>query len=622
MIYLRGKLCSPEMSKSTIRVMINKRGNQKRNSMMKRLITAILMFCLVTVSLAACAADTDAETADLVIYGTIYTAEDENDGLAEAFAVKDGKYIYVGAKEGAGRLIKEGKTEVIDRTGKGLIIPGCTEGHSHYFDGTGQNSQLPGSGENYGEVLKILEEQVEKNNIEQFISSGWNPYELLEKQNAGFNFAEEIESIAPGIPVVLVACDGHSAVCNTTALKRAGIIDNPHVRGGEVGLDKDGKPSGYLSDQAVYYITDKVISKPLTDEQYKNACIYGMNKLLSLGYTNALDAFLNMYHPTGLYEAIKKMDDAGELKLNIAGCYNIKSYDADVYQTRVDEVADIVDKYSSTHFDPAYIKLFADGVVESGTGWIIDEYNYAEEGLEHGNIIWNQEELNSLIQYANRKGILIHTHSYGDAACKAVLDAYIASNQVNDKQFRNSLGHVRNIQADDIFRAADNKIPIAENLIWHTDYDDSNPEQMQIKQYILGYVPEDLYYSGYPMKTLIENGIIMSSSTDAPAAEFVEGSIMNVLEVAVTGITPGEDAQPFAAGELLTVREGLQALTINGAWQLGLENERGSIKAGKYADFVILDRNILEYEGEELRTIGDTEILNTYFEGEKVYSAQ
>ena len=588
--------------------------------MMKKMIAAILIICLLMVSLSACAGDSDKETADLVVFGTIYTAEDENDGLAEAFAVKDGKFIYVGDKEGVERFIKEGKTEVIDKSEQGLIIPGCTEGHSHYFDGTGLNSQLPGAGESYEEVLKTLEEQVKKNNIKQFVSFGWNPYELSEKEAAGFNFAKEIESIAPGIPVVLIDGVGHGAVCNTTALQKAGILDNPKVRGGKVGLDKNGNPSGFIGDQAVYYVIDKVISEPLTDEQYKNACIYGMNKLLSLGYTNALDALTNMYNSIGLYKALKKMDEAGELKLNVAGCYNIKSYDADIFKTKVDEVGDIVDKYSSTHFNPAYIKLFADGVVESRTGWIIDKYKNAEKGKEHGNIIWNQEELNSLVQYANEKGVLIHTHSYGDAACKAVLDAYIASNQANGDQFRNSLGHVRNIQDEDIIRAAENKISIAENLIWHTDYNESDPEQLQVKQYILGYVPEDIYYSGYPMKSLLKNGVIMSSSTDAPAAESVEGSIMNVLEAAVTGITPGDDAKPFAVKELLSIREGLQALTINGAWQLGLEEERGSIKAGKYADFVILDKNILDYQGKELRTIGKTKILNTYFEGENVYS--
>ena len=316
------------------------------------------------------------------------------------------------------------------------------------------------------------------------------------------------------------------------------------------------------------------------------------------------------------------MDDAGELKINVAGCYNIKSYDSDIYQKKVDEVADIVNKYSGSHFNPAYIKLFTDGIVESGTGWIENEYKYAENGKEHGNIIWNQDELNAITQYANSKNIIIHTHAYGDAAVKSTINAYISSNEANKNEYRNCLAHVRNIQDEDIIRAATNKIPIAENLIWHNDFDESRPSEKAQKKQIIDNIGEDLYYSGYPMKSLIKNGVIVSSSTDAPAAETIEGNIMNVLEVAVTGITPGENSPSFAKDELLTVKEGLQALTINGAWQLGLEKERGSVKVGKYADFVILDKNILNYKGKELRTIGDTKILNTYFEGENVYSAK
>ena len=611
---------------------------------MKKTISILLAICMMAALLAGCGLPSPAasapeettavkevqpaeteelskETADLVVFGTIYTAEDENDGLAEAFAVKDGKYIYVGDRQGAEQFVEEGKTEVLDRTGEGLIIPGCTEGHSHYFDGTGLNSQLPGSECSYDEVLKILKERVETEGIKQFVSFGWKTIELNSALESGKNFAEEIESFAPGIPVVLIDNTAHNAVCNTTALKMAGLLENPHVRGGEVYLDKEGKPCGYVGDQVVFYVIDKVIEKPLTEEQYENACLYGMNTLLKYGYTNALDALLNMYHPTALYDALKKMDDAGELKINVSGCYNIKSYDADIFQKKVDEVADIVDHYSGKHFNPGYIKLFADGVVEEGTGWMLEEYKYAEPGKEHGNIVWEPDELNALVEYANSKGLLIHSHTYGDAACKALLDAYIASNEANGGKFRNSLGHVRNIQKEDIIRAAENDISIAENLIWHVGYDEMKPDELAQENDVLELVSEDTYYSGYPMKSLIENGVVISSSTDAPADVFVEGTIMNVLEVAVTGKQPNDGAKPFGEDELLTVREGLQALTINGAWQLGLEEERGSIKEGKFADFVILDKNILEYGEDQYYKIGDTKVLSTYFEGEKVYSA-
>ncbi len=593
----------------------------KKNTLLRKSLLLFLSFVILISAFSGCKGDSS--VADLVVYGTIYTAEDENDGLAEAFAVKDGKYIYVGDKEGVKKYFKEGKTEVVDRTNQGLIIPGCTEGHAHYFSGTGLNTVLPGGGKSYTEILAVLEEKVKNENITQFLTFGWKTMELTAKRDEGFNFAEEIELIAPGIPVVLLDDSGHSAVCNKTALQRAGLLDTPEVRGGKVYLDKNGEPSGYVGDQAVFYVTDKVISKPLNDEQYKNACLYGMNKLLELGYTNALDAFTNMYDPTALYETLKRMDDDKELKLNVAACFNIKSFDADIYKKRVDEVTQMVKDYSSSHLNPAYIKLFADGVVESGTGWIIDKYKTYEEGKEHGNIIWTQDELNSIVNYANSKNIIVHTHAYGDGACKAMLDAYIYSNAQNNKEFRNCLAHVRNIRLEDVLRAANNKIPITENLIWHTDVDVTDPIQKAMRDYILGYVPEDIYFSGYPMKTLIEKGVVTTSSTDAPAAESVIGSIMNVIEVAVTGIAPQDtNSTAFGKDELLSVRQALKALTINGAWQLGLEKERGSIKEGKYSDFVILDTDFLDYKGEQLRTIHNTKILNTYFEGEKVYTAK
>ena len=196
---------------------------------------------------------------------------------------------------------------------------------------------------------------------------------------------------------------------------------------------------------------------------------------------------------------------------------------------------------------------------------MIDAYKNAEEGKEHGNIIWQPDELKNLIEYANSKNLLIHTHAYGDGACKAMLDAYIASNDSNKKEYRNCLGHVRNIQREDIKRAAENKIAIAENLLWHSDNDESIPSEAKQKQGVLSHISEENYYKGYPMKSLIDNGVVVSSSTDAPAAAFCTGNIQNVIEIATTGIAPETNSQAFTPSELLTVKEALKCLTINGA---------------------------------------------------------
>ncbi|MCQ2802600.1 MAG: amidohydrolase family protein [Bacilli bacterium] len=579
--------------------------------------------CLALGALASCGEKQGTEIpkviADLVVFSNMYTAEEENDSEAQAFAVKDGKYIFVGSKEDADKYIEEGKTEVIDHSG--LIVPGCTEGHAHYFDGTGLSNQLIGCNQSYEEVLVTLENEVKTHQITQFVSFGWNTVSLMQRRAAKYNFADEIESIAPGIPVVLIDNAGHAAVCNRTALEMAGVTkENPTVRGGEVDLLDDGTPTGYVGDQAVFYMTDKTISRPLNDDQYRKACIFAQNELLRYGYTNAVDAFTNMYDPTGLYEAIKKMDDDNELKINVAECFNIKSFDSKVYKTRVDEVVDIVDKYTGKHCNPAYIKLFADGVVESGTGWISHTYKNALPGKEHGNIIWEQPELDAIVTYANFKGLTVHTHTFGDAACHAMIDSYVTSNAINDGKFRNSLDHVRNIKTEDIDRCAENDIPVAANLIWHYDYSTTDPEAKAVRDKVMDNIGEDYYMAGYPMKSLIDKGVLISSSTDAPAAMDIEGNILNVIEVATTGKAYNNDAAPFATHELLSVKEALKALTIDGAWLLGLENERGSIKVGKYADFVMIDKDFLNYKGDELGTIHNAKILKTYFEGKNVFT--
>ena len=585
-----------------------------KNKILKTMfVTPVL--CLTMGALTSCGV----EEADLVVYSNIYTAESENNSEAQAFAVKNGKYIYVGNSDGAKKYIKEGKTQVIESDG--LVIPGCTEGHAHYFDGTGLANQLIGCNQSYEDVLNTLEKEFKNNHITQFVSFGWKTTDLMEMRSQKHNFADEIESRAPGIPVVLIDNAGHAAVCNRTALAKAGVSkENPTVRGGAVDLDDDGVPTGYVGDQAVFYMTDKTISRPLNDTQYRAACTYAQNELLRYGYTNAVDAFTNMYDPTGLFEAIKKMDDDGALKINVAECFNIKSFDSKIYKTRVEDVVDIMDKYTGKHCNPAYIKLFADGVVESGTGWISHKYKNPLPGKEYGNIIWDQAELDAIVAYANHKGITVHTHSFGDAACTAMIDSYINSNELNNKQFRNSLDHVRNIKSEDIDRCAKNNIPVAANLIWHYDYSIYDEESKAIREKVMDNMGEDYYMAGYPMKSLVDKGVLVSSSTDAPAAMDIEGNIMNVIEVATTGKAYNNTADAFAVQELLSVKQALKALTIDGAWLLGLENERGSIKVGKYADFVVLDTNFLNYQGSELNTIHNAKILNTYFEGEKVYT--
>ena len=553
--------------------------------------------------------------ADTVVYGTIWTAEEDNNGMAEAFAVKDGKFIYVGDKEGVKDYIDEKNTEIIDKTGAGLIIPGCTEGHGHFFGIDAVMKMLPGFYMDYDELTELIRTEYNAGSIDRFFSYGLNILAMeADEKNSNRCFAEELEEIAPGIPVVLIDNSAHSAMCNITALKQAGLWDSQDLRGGKFMKTEDGRINGIVMDQALPFIIDKVIGTMLSPDEYRAACMIAISNLHERGFTNFFDAWLNFADDSSLYKYIKEADEKGYLTINIGTCYNIRSYESDKYKEAVDHVYDLASEYQSEHFNPFYIKLFADGVVESRTGWMKGEYHYVEPGEEHGNQVWEPEEIEKITEYANSKGITIHTHTYGDAACEAVVDAYIESNKALGKNYRNGLGHVRNITDDTLQKIAENGISVAENLIWHSS-------GSAMTEDLKAFYPEGVFEHGYPMKSFLDKGINLSSSTDSPCGEVIEGTVMNIIEVATTGMDYQEEGNypAYWPEELLTVEEALKCLTINGAWQLGLEEERGSIKTGKYADYTIMDKNILEYTGKQLQEIHKVKINDIYFEGEKVY---
>lgn len=573
--------------------------------------------------------------ADLVVYGKVFTA-DKTESIAEAFAVKDGKFVGVGTKADMAKYIKEGKTEVVDYTGKGLVIPGCTEGHGHFIGLDGIARMMPGYKQPYSMLVGSIIRDKMTTNPGPFLSFGWANLEV--KKISTNNYAMEIEAVSDGNPVVLLDEGGHNALCNRTALKKAGLINDQgeiikEVRGGDIVAiqNPDGTASniasGYVTDEVVLYVIEHALGALLTDAQYLDACKLGMQELNKRGFTSFLDAMINGLDNGLAYKYLNMLDERKELTVNIAGYYAIRSYNWGMPKggslpesviKRIDYVSDLNKNYTKGHVQANGIKLFADGVTDSGTGWISSEYLTPglPEDKKHGNIIWQQDELNSIIAAVNARGLSVQTHAFGDKACEAVIDAYISSPTANLLKVRNSLTHVRNISDADKARCARHNIGIAANLIWHIG---SKGEYLD---HYLSLMPADLYWNGIPMKSLLTAGVPVSSSTDAPCGEDVLGTVVNIIGVSVTGQAPIQlDVAPFNAKELLTVSEAIKVLTVGGASSLGIEQDHGSIETGKYADFVVLDQDILELEKQnKQQDIFKTNVESTWFEGRKVYS--
>ena len=546
-------------------------------------------------------------SADLVVYGKIYTAEGNQ--VVEAFAVKDGKYIYVGDKAGAEAFVEEGKTEVVDYTGKGLVTPGCGNGHAHYS--LGYAIQAVGTVmEREDNVEKFLKEIVpaavkkaKDTGAKAIFGSGWNMITFPKNMPT----RQDLDAICSDIPIYFADEEGHKGIANTILLKKAGLIKEDgtagktEVRGGEIVLDTDGIPTGYVKEQAGTYVRSFLDNEDLFSvDVAKDNMTKIQETLLSEGYTMYQDGYTSYFFNDNFYKAAQQMDQAGDMHFVLGTAWELDSW-MDVDKT-LDKAA-ATKKYESTHIRTRWLKLFVDGTVESGTGFIDPLYVDGHQGIPN----WSEEELTDITRKANEKGITMHVHVMGNKGGTRIVNAYANAGK---KELRNTLVHVYGVSEPDYQRMADNNIYVSSGMLWHHADKELQDELMRI-------LPEGMKDKGYPMKSFFDHGINISSHSDFPALSGSPDDPFSIMEIMVTGIYQPEKAKAWWTEECLTREQALTALTINVAKQMFLENERGSIREGKYADFLLVTKDVLTCPVTEIH---EAKPAATYFEGKKVFS--
>lgn len=582
--------------------------------------------------------------ADLVVYGKIYQANvtpgggpDQISTIADAMVIKDGRYIYVGTADSA-KTFETEKSQIIDCKDKGIIVPGMTEGHGHYILGNIQHAMGTlafGDVAKYEQILEILDKHCAemengskpKRNVFGF---GFNyPTIKIKGFDVEHNIAADFDNIAHkhGLDDLLIFIsdgDGHRCFVNSNCMRRAGILNEDGtikegadiVQGGEIfTFIKDGKkyPTGQFTEQANSLIRmlgmdfSEMLTPAVLTEGFE-----GMQRmLLSNGYTNTVCGLTNYFDPKSVYDVLRNNDEAGNLFVNVLATYNIETWMD--YNKEIQNAIDIKNTQASKHVHPTTVKLFMDGVTETGTGLIFENYN-DEKGNptdDCGIQIWPEDVLCNIVSMANNNGMPVHTHTFGDKAVNLVLRAYSTCGK---KEVRNSIVHARNIKDEDYAVIANNNVVVTEAVTLHL-----GPAKWVEKKYgkSVPILPDYYAQHAYPIKSLMQKGIVATSSTDYPATSGCPVHPFKIMETAVTGYLRdlGEWGEPFWTDECVTPEQMLQMLTINGAYQLGLEAERGSIEEGKYADFVIVDKDVLTCPHNE---IGDANIIATYFEGKKV----
>ena len=547
--------------------------------------------------------------ADLVVYGKIFTSE--NNQIVEAFAVKDGKYVYVGDKAGAAAYIEEGKTEVVDYVGKGLVMSGCGNGHAHYMLGyalktIGTMIGLDVTSEKFlSDIVPAAVKKARAEGATSIFGQGWR----LQSFEPQVPTREQLDAICDDIPMYFLDEECHKAIANTILLKKAGIINadgtagKTTLRGGEIVVDANGMPTGLLKEQAQTYVRNFLDNDNLYTLDRALANLVEIDKYLaSVGYTMYHGGWGNYFVNTNYYEACQQMDKAGKLHFVVGLPYEIESWmDMDEALGRAADAK----KFASLRVLPRWIKLLFDGGVEAGTAIVDPLYPDGHQGIAN----WTEEEMTELARKANANGLTLHVHVMGNKGVSQVVNAFINGGK---DEMRNTLVHVRNVNAEDYKRMAEHNIYVTSGVTWHHNVTGA-AEYMREH----GMTPVGMEDKSYPFKSFFDNNIPVSIHSDYPALSGSPDDPFGIMEIAVTGVMAGENGTPWWPEELATREQALTAMTINCAKQMFIEQERGSISVGKFADFLLLDKDVLTCPVTDIHS---TKPAATYFEGKKVFA--
>ncbi len=432
---------------------------------------------------------------------------------------------------------------------------------------------------------------------------GWNMVDFQKNMPT----RQQLDAICSDIPIYFLDDECHKVLANTILLVKSGIMNEDgtagktEIRGGEIVMGEDGTPTGYLKEQAGTYTRSFLDNDNLYTLDMATANIANIEQhLLSEGYTMYHEGWGNYFVNTNYYQAAQKLDNEGKLHFVLGLPYEMESW------MNIDEaLSRAVDakKFNSKRVKPHWIKLLMDGTVESGTGFIEPLYLDGHQGIPN----WSEEEVTEITRKANEQGITMHVHVMGNKGVNRVVNSFINGGK---DEMRNTLVHVYGVNEPDYKRMAEHNIYVTEGMIWHHA---GNPEQEMLREML----PAELT-RGYPMKSYFDNGVTVSSHSDFPALYANPDDPFGIMQIAVTGVWQ-ENGKPFWTEELITREQALTALTINVAKQMFIEDERGSIKDGKYADFLLVNKDILTCPVEEIH---NAQPDATYFEGKKVFSKQ
>ncbi len=518
--------------------------------------------------------------ADLLVYNArIYTV-DNAFSQAAAFAVKDGRFLEVGDTEAI--LARYVAPRQIDADGQ-TLVPGLIDAHCHFY-GLGLNQgvvDLVGT-QSFDEVLERVRAFQAHNPSDYLYGRGWDQNDWAVKE---FPDKKALDSLFPEIAVALERVDGHALLVNQKALDLGGITATTRVPGGEVVLS-GGQPTGILVDSPMDLVMAQWPEPSRADQV--NALLAAQAICFENGLTTVNDAGLSQ----GTIALIDSLQQAGALSIRVYAMVSNSPSNLEHYLAR--------GPIKTDRLNVRAVKVYADGALGSRGAAL--KRPYTDQAGHYGAMITPAGDLEALAQRIAAAGYQMNTHAIGDSANIAVLRAYTrALAGLDDPRWK--IEHAQIVDTADISMFGSKIIPSVQPT--HATSD------MYWAEERLG---PDRMAGAYAYASLLEASGRVALGTDFPV-ERVD-PIQTFYAAVTRQDRVGYPEGGFMPGQVLTREQALKGMTLWAAYSNFEEGEKGSIEAGKWADFTVLSGDLMELPAHSLK---DIRIRQTYVAGEQVY---
>jgi hypothetical protein len=540
-------------------------------------------FAAIASVLAACSAvpgPQDAAAPGLILYNGKIITVDSSFSIAQAVAIRDGRFTAVGTDEAVRRAAGP-STKVIDLHGR-TVIPGLMDGHLHNAGG-GPGVDLSGV-RTMAELLAAVEARVKASKPGDLVvsNSDWHEAQLREKR---LPHRRELDRIAPDNPVVLVR-GGHEFIVNSAAMARWNISrSTPAPAGGEIGHDADGELNGELVDTARGLVKLPPPPKLTEAEILRQIKLLNAAGLTGIRIPGQFQFGGSAIEPYRMFQQLKAK---GQLTIRVNYLMRIFDYSS---------VPKMRDTIASWNVSPdegdewlriGGMKTLVDGGFEGGHMRTAYEEPYGKGGKFKGIQVVPVDQYVACVRELNRLGWRVATHAVGDAAIDQVLDAYGAANA--DKSIvgkRWSIEHFFIGRPDHYPRVKELDLVIsAQDHLYR-----AGPS-------LVNYWGRERAEQVTPVRTFLDQGFIVAGGTDSPVIPYNPFWAMYHF-ISRETISDGV----YGANQRITRGEALRIFTINNAKLTFEENIKGSIEPGKLADLVVLSGDILTIPEKQIESL-------------------